>query len=178
MASKTPPAIEQPSQDARALTDVVNSEPDFACVLITGSFLDQCLASLLRKFFVKCSTADGLLSFKGPLGTFASRVNLCYGLGLITKEMRQNLETIGEIRNLFGHSHLSLGFNDQDIKTLCGKLTFPKVHIAVGGDGTPYFTKITGARNRFSLIAFMLANRLLLTGLATTPKERQTEGWE
>lgn len=178
MASKTPPEIETLSQHTRALAKVINHEPDMACVLITGSFIDQCLASLLRRFFVKSNTADNLLSFRGDLGAFSSRVNMCYGLGLITKGMRQNLETVGEIRNLFGHTHLSLDFTDPSIKALCDKLTSPKIHEVIGGEGDDPFGRIKGPRNRFSTITFLLANRLLLTGLATKHRDRLDKGWE
>jgi hypothetical protein len=118
------------------------------------------------------------VSFRGDLGAFANRVNMCYGLGLITKGMRQNLETVGEIRNLFGHTHLSLDFTDPSIKALCEKLTFPKIHEVIGGEGDDPFGRIKGPRNRFSTITFMLANRLLLTGLATKHRDRLDKGWE
>jgi len=167
------------SRQTRELAEVINDKPDMECVLIVGSFLDQCLASLLRRYFVKSETADNLLSFKkGNLREFASRIKMCYCLGLITKGMLKNLETIGEIRNLFGHTHLSLDFANFDIEKLCNNLTYPKIHEIVGGDGNAPFAQVHGSRNRFATISFMLAGRLLLTGLATTHRERLEQGWE
>ncbi len=167
------------SRQMRELAEVINHKPDMECVLIVGSFLDQCLAALLRRYFVKSETADNFLSFKkGNLGEFASRIKMCYCLGLITKEMLKNLETIGKIRNFFGHTHLSLDFSNSDIKKSCDELTFPKIHEIVNGDGSAPFAQVHGSRNRFTTISFMLASRLLLTGLATTHRERLKQGWE
>lgn len=178
MASKPPAELETLSHQTQALIEVINNEPDMACVLITGSFLDQCLASLLYRYFIKSNTANNLLSFKGNLGTYSSRVNLCYCLGLITKGMRQNLDIIGEIRNLFGHTHLMLDFSNQEIKSLCDKLTFPKFHQIVGGNSEELPINSLDARHRFSTISFLLTNRIILAGLAMSHKEPLGTGWE
>jgi hypothetical protein len=103
---------------------------------------------------------------------------MCYCLGLITRGMLRNLETIGAIHNRFGHTRLSLDFADPDVQALCDKLTFPRVHVLISRQGDDPFSRIQGPRNRFSTIAFMLANRLLLTGLATKHRDRLDEGWE
>jgi len=80
------PKLEDLSQESQALYDVLNDESDLACVLIATSYLDQTLASLLERYFVEGNTSQRLLDPRGGvLGTFASRADLSYCLGLIPK---------------------------------------------------------------------------------------------
>jgi len=59
--AKKIPAIETLSKESQLLYDAVNEEPALPCVLISTSFLDQCLASLLERFFIKSRTAQSML---------------------------------------------------------------------------------------------------------------------
>ena len=95
----------------------MNNEPDFPCVLIAASFLDQCLASLLERFFTGSPISTEIL--KGPLSRFSSRAKLCCALGLIPESLMMNLLKVGEIRNKFAHSYLSLSFEDRGVMDLC-----------------------------------------------------------
>lgn len=40
----------------------------------------------------------------GPLGAFGSQIDLAYGLGYITKDVRYDLDLIRDIRNTFAHN--------------------------------------------------------------------------
>src|SRR5262249_51825332 len=107
--------VEQLSGDNAKFYDAVNAESDMACILLCSSYLDQCLATLLHKFFIEGSTSDSLLKYNGALGSFATRCNLAYCLGLIGKWSFQNLTNILEIRNVLAHSHLEIDFTTPDV---------------------------------------------------------------
>lgn len=185
MATKIP-AIETLSRESQGLYDAVNDERDLPCVLISTSFLDQCLASMLERFFINSSTAKSMLDPRGgSLGTFLARADLCYCLGLIPKGLFQNLRTVGEIRNLFAHSYLSLSFDDSKVATLCESLTFPNLaaRIRVGGDtGQSHdiddpWAQYTHPKSKFTVCVALMASRLLLAGLSTERRPRQEKGW-
>src|SRR5437899_3106263 len=87
---------------SRQVYDVLNNESDLACVLIATSYLDNALATLLKRHLIESSVVNRVLeSPRGPLSSFASRSDLAYCLGLISKGLRKNLEIIGQIRNTF-----------------------------------------------------------------------------
>ncbi len=184
MAAKIP-AIETLSAESQALYDAVNDERDLPCVLISASFIDQCLASLLERFFINSSMAQSLLNPGcGSVGTFSARADLCYCLGLIPKGLFHNLQTLGKIRNKFAHSYLSLSFADCEVAKWCESLTFP---IASGKrvdceTGTSHdiqdpWAKFTHPKTKFTVCVVMMANRLMLTGLSTEHCPRQEQGW-
>jgi DNA-binding MltR family transcriptional regulator len=105
----------------------INEGSDLACVVISASYLDQCLASLLQKYFIESRISANVLDPKnGHLGTFSSRTDLSYCLGLIPKNLYQNLRVIAKICNAFAHIYPSKRFADPDVVNLCESLTFPR----------------------------------------------------
>lgn len=178
--------IEALSKESQALYDAVNNEDDLPCVLISTSFLDQCLASLLERFIIKGNTSKNLLDPRGgTLGTFTARVDLCYCLGLIPKGLFQNLRTVSEIRNRFAHSYLSLSFESPEVAQLCESFTFPKTigKRFEGDTGKTYdlddpFAQFTHPRPRFTIAVVLMASRLLLTGLSTERRPKKEKGWD
>ena len=182
MAKKSHPTIEQLSSESKELYELLSTEADFPCVVVSLSFIDQCLASLLHTFFIDGSTADRLLDHRGALGSFIARVDLSYCLGLITKELFQNLHVLGEIRNVFAHSRFKLSFDSPRIKDLCELLTFPKAKgLTVNTDtgesrqttDWPQFFYDT-PRRRFILIVTLVANQLLVEGFSGQKRLRKT----
>jgi hypothetical protein len=175
---------EELSPQTHKLCDVINEEPDLPCALICASFLDECLASLLRKALVQSRTAEKMLDVRGGiLGEFSARSGMAYSLGLITKGMYQNLMIIAEIRNLFAHSHLMMTFGDPLVSERCCGLQYLRVgssiDLATGKElpASPWPGE-GDSRSRFTLIVILMANRLLLTALETNSLERRTVGWE
>ena len=168
--------IQTLSKESRVLYDVVNNESDLPCVLITTSFLDQCLASILERFFINGNTAESVLDpLRGCLGSFAARADLCYCLGLIPKGLFRNLRTVGEIRNRFAHSYLSLTFDDPEVAHLCESLLFPKVTPESIKDP---WAKFKHPREKFTMCVVIMANRLMLTGLSTKRRPKEEKGWD
>jgi mannitol operon repressor len=99
------------------------AETDRGTVLIAGAYLDDLLASLLRAFFVDDpKIVNGLITIDGPLGTFATRIDLTYCLGLIRSDQHEDLHTCRKIRNLCAHSHKRISFDEQPIIDLCRNL--------------------------------------------------------
>ena len=180
--------VEELSKQSKDVYKVVNGEPDLACVLILASYLDQCLASLLKKHFIKnSSTVERLLDpVRGNVGTFQARADLSYSLGLIPKEIYQNLCVIGSIRNQFAHSHLEIGFTHVDIVEEIDSLVLPTIKFSVSTRDDEEkrdvsFDQIISfedkPRLKFNILSVMMADRILLIGLQTENMERKKKGW-
>ncbi|MNV42121.1 hypothetical protein D3C71_1337810 [compost metagenome] len=108
--------------DFRASLD---PETDRGCVLMAASFLDSELELLLGNFVVNDSKViEETFSQGKAVGTFSSRIDLAYLLGLIGKSARRDLHLIRKIRNAFGHTYRPLSFADQDISNRCRELTY------------------------------------------------------
>lgn len=172
------PNFETLRQETQKLYNVLNEAPDFVCVLTSTNYLDQTLAGLLKGYLIKSNTADNLLNpLGGALGSFSSRTDLCYTLGLISKDLYKNLRTMGEIRNKFAHSYFERQLDDNEIKDSVESLIFPAMIVKKVGDSPNLLEQVMNPRDKFNIIATFMVNRLLLTGLSITKREQNTKGW-
>lgn len=109
------------------------TKPDFSVVVISVSHLDASLTALLHRFLIQSSVADQMLdSRRGPLGSFATKTDLAYVLGLIPKSMHQDLQKLAEIRNQLAHNHHNSSFSDAAINDAC--LTLKYLGMLKNGD--------------------------------------------
>jgi DNA-binding MltR family transcriptional regulator len=58
----------------------------------------------------------------GPLSSWSSRIDMAFALGVVSGEIRDDLNRIRLIRNAFAHSKKILHFNDPEIAERCRKL--------------------------------------------------------
>jgi len=107
----------QPPRDRRAVLDFAES-------------LNEGLLDLLRGRSVTGKSADDLFKERGPLATFAARIDAAHAFGLITDSERRDLDLIRQIRNAFAHVSLSsltdISFNQPSVRIRCLQLAeFP-----------------------------------------------------
>ncbi len=101
----------------------LDSETDRGWSLMAASYLDYELERLLRvKLVGGKKHLDLLFDYSGPLGTFSSKINIAYSLGFISKISLNDLNLIRKIRNDFGHTHHSLNFESENIKSKVNNL--------------------------------------------------------
>jgi DNA-binding MltR family transcriptional regulator len=94
----------------------IQGETDRGAALVGGAYLDALLAGMLRAHFVDdCRVVDDLLGVDRPLGSYGTRTRITFVLGLIRRDQFDDLQTIGTIRNAFGHRHGRLNFEDQPV---------------------------------------------------------------
>lgn len=159
--------IEQLSSESRKLYDLVNSETDLAVIVVSASFLDACLGSIINKKLIESSVSMKLLNPQGgAIGSYSARADFCYALGLIEKTLYQDLIKIAEIRNEIAHYHLALSFDSEPIQKMCGDLSYLR-SLKNGNTETPLgvWELLVRARDQFVVTAVMISNRLLITGL-------------
>ena len=165
MPQKNLPLIEHLSGESQKLFDVLNDETDLAVILVTASYLDACLGSILKRKLIDSSISKQLLDPRsGALGSYSTRADVCYALGLIQKPLYTDLKKIAEIRNEIAHYYLTLNFQSESIQKLCGELLYV-ASLKNGNADKPLFEEMVGPRNQFVLSAVMISQRLLLIGL-------------
>lgn len=110
----------------------LNGESDRGCGLMAGAYLDDRLGDLISKTFIDDkNAAEEMLGVNGPLGTFSSRIDCAYLLGLIGPDARRDLHLIRKIRNDFGHKVDPINFEYAPIAGRCREL---KCHAKLPND--------------------------------------------
>lgn len=100
---------------------------DRAIVIVGMAYVEDLLSYCLENFFpANSSTVDKILSHKGFLGTFLSKVEMLYCLGFIDKVIKSDLEKLAEIRNLFAHK-TTISFEDEKIKKNCSEFKWHEI---------------------------------------------------
>jgi hypothetical protein len=166
-------SIEELSKDEQKLFNVLNDESDFAVVLISASYLDTSLLSILHNYLKNSKITDKILdSNNGILGTFSSRLDIAYCLDIIDKKTYQDLTIIMNIRNKFAHSHLKVDFKNEEIAKLCEqfhfynmRLTDNKGHELDKNNGPLLFSSKNPPRIKFIVTVSLIVNILLIRGL-------------
>ena len=154
------------SEDNQKFLTVLNSESDLSVIIIAVSFIDACLASLLRIKFKKSSVSDRLLSTSGVVGSVSARLDICYALDLVPKDMYQDIGILLQIRNEVAHHHFELDFEIQTVNDFCEKLQYVKNTKFDNTNDTSMLDQfMVGPRNRFVLTAVFISQRLMLIGL-------------
>jgi len=114
--------------DITKFETLFTNETDRGCALLAASILDFELSILLKKSFVSNYKVNKkILSPNGPLGTFSSKIDICYALGHFPKEDYNKMHTIRNIRNQFGHSIEALNFNIPSISHQIKSVALPNL---------------------------------------------------
>ncbi|MEZ8821139.1 hypothetical protein AB4562_18660 [Vibrio sp. 10N.222.54.A1] len=99
------------------MINILQGESDRGAVLIAASTLELALEELLKARLVDSpNRKDVIFEHNGPLGTFSSKIQLSYRIGLISKQQMLMFNTFREIRNIFAHSSSSLTLEAPQIR--------------------------------------------------------------
>jgi hypothetical protein len=83
----------------------LNKESHRGRTLISTGYLEELLGRVLQSFFIQIPRARLLVEGgNAPLGTFRSRIDACYVMGLISEDEHYDLHLIRKIRNEFAHN--------------------------------------------------------------------------
>lgn len=104
-------------------------ENDRAIAIVGAAFLDTLLENILVNFLANDEKeVKKLLQYDQPLGTYGNRITMAYCLGLIGKTIRDDLRSVGKIRNRFAHD-LYASFHDEKIQSWCQSLRWHRIAI-------------------------------------------------
>jgi DNA-binding MltR family transcriptional regulator len=129
------------------LNQEFSGSSDRSCVIVAASMVDYLLGECLKAFLVPNDTTQDPL-FDGPtapIGTFSSRIDLAYRLGLIGPQFARDLHLIRRMRNDFAHAIEARTFEEPsfadrvlqlvkslNIKNRCSTLLDPPYHTVRG----------------------------------------------
>ncbi|MDU4589925.1 hypothetical protein [Clostridium sp.] len=106
------------------LSESLEDESDRGCALLATAYLENELEITLRARLINDKGACDDVFKRGALSNFASKINMAYLLGIISKKQKANILLIKGIRNIFGHSYDKIEFNSNQIKDKCSELRY------------------------------------------------------
>ena len=164
---KPPPTLDELREAARLLIATSGRGGP----LMAASWVDDALETYLRGYFSKDQKlADELFGFDRPLGTFGTRVKVAYLLGLISSEVREDLETIRRIRNELAHLRGKFSFKKVEIRRKCAQLHAARIF----SENTPGASRVP--RQQFIVTAFLLAAAFLSLAESAEPPASSVDG--
>lgn len=110
-------------KDFSAFLKEFQGETDRGAALVGAAVIDDRLCETLRAFMVSDKAASPLLDGgSAPLGSFSSRIEATFALGLISEHEYRECHLIRRVRNEFAHRKHGTNFGDQKITALCNNL--------------------------------------------------------
>ena len=95
-------------------------ESDRGCALMAAAFIEEKIGELLRAFCIENKKSyERLFENNGALATFSSKIDLAFLLGLIPKNIFDDLQLLRKIRNDFAHNASLITFESTPIKERC-----------------------------------------------------------
>jgi hypothetical protein len=96
------------------------AEGERGAALLAAALLDDVLVEKLKEHLVPDPKAfKRFTDHSQPLGSFSSRIDMAYLLGLYGPKTRNTLHKIRDIRNAFAHYHQFAHFSDPQISQAC-----------------------------------------------------------
>jgi hypothetical protein len=101
-----------------AIHEQFRVESDRAAAIVSAAMLENALSALLRKRLIPASSPERSLldGDRTALGTFASKIDAAFQLGLISRFLARDLHLIRKVRNDFAHDPLHLTFETPTVK--------------------------------------------------------------
>ena len=109
-----------------ALHEIETSD-DRSVAIAVGSFLEEHLTLALKaRFHQDEKILNEMFRIGGALGSFSTKIDMAYLIGLCSKETCKEMHTIKQIRNEFAHKGMTRNFDSQRVRDLANNLTFGK----------------------------------------------------
>lgn len=157
-------------EDVRTFLAELTLETDRGLALVCAAVCDEKLANVLLAFFIDQSSCRNLvLGADAPLGTFASRIDTCFALGLIDEFERREAHSVRKIRNEFAHAKHGISFESVKVSDLCNGLR------TAMPDGPEY--EAPTPRAKFTNSAVGLFMRLFYRAEYVLLERRQPKQW-
>ncbi len=119
----------------------LTSESDRGSVLMAAAFIEDKITQLLENFIINDKKIrKKIFEGSGALATFSSKIDMAFLLGLIPKNILNDLHILRKIRNDFAHNAKSITFKTDYIKDRCNALQVVS-KVALRDDSKAYFLR-------------------------------------
>lgn len=158
------------AEDLAKFVDELRRESDRGLPLVATALIDQLLRDSLRAIFCENGSPSKLLDgSNAPLGTFSSRIDACFALGLIDQFEYGEINLLRKVRNEFAHARHGINFETSKIQGLCSSL---KSDLPLGAD-----YPINDPRFRFTNATVVIVLRLYHRPDWVALERRQPKTW-
>jgi DNA-binding MltR family transcriptional regulator len=99
------------------------SESDRAHALVSVAHLDNMMKIIMANVFIEDAKIKKQV-FSRQLHSFSAKIDLAHGLGFIDKCIKEELDTLRNIRNHFAHSFLECTFDNPSTVENLSRLKF------------------------------------------------------
>ena len=111
------------AEDLAMFVEELKRESDRGLPLVATALIDQLLRDSLRALFCANASVSKLLDeSNAPLGTFSSRIEACFALGLIEQFEYGEIHILRKVRNEFAHARHGIDFKAPKVQGLCSSL--------------------------------------------------------
>lgn len=101
----------------------LSGESDRAVAIVGGSYIELSLTDALKVYLHRNKKiANDLFAMSGPLGSFSSKIDLGYLVGIYGSAAHSDFVAVKKIRNAFAHSLEVADFKTEKVKMLAGNL--------------------------------------------------------
>ena len=98
------------------------SESDRSAAILAASLLEDQLRTLLQKLLVSDTHTAKMFDTYGPLSTLSARCEIAYLMAIIPKDIRDDIDIVRKIRNLFAHRIEDVSFDTPPVCDLATNL--------------------------------------------------------
>jgi hypothetical protein len=130
--------------DPQQLAEEIFSTSDRASVILSATLLDDALATRLAAIFgVRIDSAefDHIFRFEGPLGSFASRIEISSLFRVLDDTTCRQLHVIREMRNACAHTKRPISFETPALLNVVKQLFYPRGFLKPRDDTKAEITK-------------------------------------
>lgn len=107
-----------------ASLDAFRTESDRGVAILGAALVEDALLDAITHWLENPEDRDALYYDAGaPFGTFRNKAISAYALGICDKKIRDEMDIIRNVRNLFSHALRSIDFKNTDVIVLCDRLT-------------------------------------------------------
>lgn len=111
------------AEDLARFVDELRRESDRGLALVAAALIDDKLGETLRSFFCEGPGAAKLVDdTNAALGTFSSRSEACFALGLIDDFEYREIALLRKVRNEFAHAKHGTTFETPRVQGFCSSL--------------------------------------------------------
>ena len=153
------------------LDQTLKEHNDRGAAIIGSTLVEWMLEYALLQKFRALSSDDYTRLFRGdsgPLSTLSAKTKLAYALEICSKEERNEIDWIREIRNAFAHTLIPLSFKTKEIADMCALLRFEPPPELLPEDQQNISSAELGPKVQFIASIIELMRRLIKE---TTPLE-------
>lgn len=121
----------------RAILEEVGRRPLRASVITATALMDTMLEKVISAFIIEDTDKKALFDYSGCMSTFSAKIEMSYVLGLISKELRDDLNRYRRIRNKCAHNIVLDADAKNEIKSEIGNFSLLKKVFQLGNNEDP-----------------------------------------